>query len=308
MVFINMRKATLYVILLFLLFPIVSKSQSFYALRRNRDLIFNGGTGASQYFGELANPKQLNRSRMNLSAGLEYFVSNRISLRGDLTWFQLSGSDEFANSDRKERNLSFFSNNLELDALGSIQLFPNESKFYKRHGFNIYGFAGVGLLYFNPKTRYEGEVYALQPLQTEGVKYSRFQFVIPFGLGVKLKINPLLDLSVDGSFRETFTDYLDDISKRRYVDRSTLPGGVNGISAKLSDRRNEIGTEPPNPTEQGVRGNPQKEDAYFLFSARISYYLPLQLNGSNLLYRQKRKVNKNAGGMYKVRRKYNKRR
>ncbi len=296
-----MRKSVIFVLLAIAQVPFLASAQSFYAIRRDRDLIINAGTGTAHYFGELANPNEVNKVRMNINVGAEYFLSNRISARADATWFQLSGDDAKANSDRRERNLSFFSNNIEIDLLGSIQLFPNQKKFYQRKAFNLYGFAGIGLLYFNPKTYYLGEAVALQPLQTEGVKYSRTQFVIPMGFGVKVKVNPWMNIAVEGTYRETFTDYLDDVSVRRYVDRSTLSGGVDGLSAKLSDRRNEIGTEPSDPTTMGVRGNPKKDDSYFIFTVKAQFYIPTNFGTNRRLYSTKRKTYRQKGGMFKTR-------
>lgn len=295
-----MRKLILFSLICLLEIPMLVSAQSFYAVRRERNLIFNAGTGASRYFGELVNPGSIGKVRANINVGAEYFFASRISARIDATWFQLSGSDALANSDRRERNLSFFSNNLELDALGSIQLFPNQSKFYQRKPFNIYGFAGVGLLRFNPKTVYQGEVIALQPLQTEGVKYSRMQFVIPMGLGVKVKINPWMNIAVEGTYRETFTDYLDDISSRRYTDPATLQGGVNGLSAKLSDRRKERDPDYPLDFTRGVRGNPERDDSYFIMTVKAQVYLPTKFGQNKKLYSTKRKAYKKKGGMFKV--------
>lgn len=297
-----MRKLFFFSLVCILELPLLVSAQSFYAIRRERDLIINAGTGAARYFGELVNPGEVGKVRPNLNIGAEYFVTPRISARVDATWFQLSGSDALANDDRIERNLSFFSNNVELTAMGPVQLFPNHSKFYQRSPFNIYGFAGVGVLRFNPKTTFEGNVVALQPLQTEGVKYSRIQLVIPMGLGAKYKINPWLNIAVEGTYRKTFTDYLDDISSRRYTDPATLQGGVDGLSAKLSDRRRERDPDYPLDFTRGVRGNPESDDAYFTLTVKAQVYIPTKFGQNRKLYNTKRKATKNKGGMFKIKR------
>lgn len=297
-----MRKLFFFALVCLLELPLLVSAQSFYAIRRERDLIINVGTGASRYFGELVNPGEIGKVRANINIGAEYFVTPRISARVDATWFQLSGSDALANDDRVLRNLSFFSNNIELDAMGSFQLFPNKSKFYQRPAFNVYGFAGVGLLRFNPKTKYQGDVVALQPLQTEGVKYNRMQFVIPMGMGVKYRINPWLNFAVEGTYRETFTDYLDDISSRRYTDPATLQGGIDGLSAKLSDRRKERDPDYPLDFTGGIRGNPDSEDSYFILTAKAQIYIPTKFGQNRKLYSTKRKAYKNKGGMFKIKR------
>jgi hypothetical protein len=295
-----MRKSVIFVLLIVTQIPFLVSAQSFYAIRRERNLIINAGTGTAHYFGELANPKQLNKVRMNINVGAEYFLTDRISARADATWFQLSGSDELATveSNRRPRNLSFFSNNVEIDLLGSIQLFPNQKKFYQRKAFNLYGFAGIGVLHFNPKTRYQGEVIALQPLQTEGVNYSRVQFVVPIGLGAKVKVNPWMNIAVEGTYRETFTDYLDDISLRQYSDPATLS---SPLSVALSDRRKEFNTNADIAAMPDIRGNPKNEDSYFILTVKAQFYIPTNFGTNKRLYSAKRKSYRKKGGMFKTR-------
>lgn len=272
----------------------LSFGQSFYAIRRERSLIATVGTGTANYFGELVNPKSLGKVRPNLVVGAEYYFTDRISTRAELSWFMLAGSDADANDDRKERNLSFFSHNFELSTTGTISLFPNGGRFYQRPAINLYGFAGVGLLYFNPKTRYQGDVVALAPLETEGKSYSRVIPVIPFGLGVKFKYGPFFNIILEGGYRLTFSDYLDDVSSKRYPG---YPGSTNlssPLATALSDRRQEYydkhGIDRTVNPAVGIRGNPDTNDGYILFNVKVQYYLPIEVaNSQRKLYNQKRR-------------------
>jgi hypothetical protein len=158
------------------------------------------------------------------------------------------------------------------------------------------------LLYFNPKTELDGKKYALQKYQTEGVKYSRFQPVIPVGLGARIHVNPFFNILIEGGYRFTFTDYLDDVSKRRYPSLDELGvANYDDIRFRLSDRRFEIGTEPGPPlpdvdeekrTTVGVRGNPTENDGYFILNISLQYYLPKEIFRDNQrkLYTVKRKA------------------
>ena len=130
-------------------------------------------------------------------------------------------------------------------------------------------------------------MYALQPLETEGVKYSRTQPVIPVGLGVRVKLDPFFNILLEGGYRFTFTDYLDDVSIHRYPDPATLK---SDLSRALSDRRSEIGYDLP--YNKGVRGNPKENDGYFLLNATLQYYLPKEIfrNSQRKLYNSKRKA------------------
>jgi len=265
-----------------------SFAQSFYAIRKSRSMILVAGTGTSTYFGELANPGDYIDAKPNINVGLQYYLTSRINLRSELTWFTLEGSDAKSGSEsRAPRNLSFKSNNLEFNVTGSISLFSNGNRYYRRPYFNIYGFGGLGFIYFNPKAEYQGQTYSLQPLQTEGEDYKRSGIVIPFGLGARFKAGPNLNISIEGGYRITFTDYIDDVSTV-YKDVSTF---TNPIAAALSDRRPEFPYPPAIPGS--IRGNPDANDGYFLLNIKAEYYLPWDLGGQNSgrTYSKKRSAN-----------------
>lgn len=246
------------------------------------------GTGTATYKGDLVNPGSLGKVKPNIALGAEYYVTGRVSVRTELTWFQLAGDDRLANDDRSQRNLHFRSSNFELAVLGAVSLSPTGNRYYQRSILNFHGFAGIGLLTFNPKAEYQGSWVALAPLMTEGVKYSRTQPVIPFGLGARLKVNPFFNILVEGGYRLTFTDYLDDVSSTRYPDPTTLS---SDLSRALSDRRAEIGTKPASYLS-GKRGNPSNDDGYFIGHVALQYYLPTEIlrNNQRKLYRTKRRA------------------
>jgi hypothetical protein len=285
------QKFTLFVVLITVVF-LEANAQSFYSYRRDRDFLVSLGSGTTNYFGEMVNPGSWGTTRPNVIIGAEYHLSNRVALRGEFSWFQISGNDADANDDRTERNLNFTSNNFELNVAGAVYLLPQGVRFYQRSKLNPYVFAGIGLLYMNPTTRDDaGQKHALQPLKTEGVSYSRFQPVIPFGGGVKIKVDPFFNVILEGGYRLTFTDYLDDVSSTRYVDFSLIsdPKGQ-----ELSDRR--VGANRPaddKRTTVGKRGNPEKNDHYMMMNIKVQYYLPYQVfnkSGQRKLYRNKRKA------------------
>jgi hypothetical protein len=288
-----------------LAFSHFASAQSFYASRQQRSLLLIAGTGTSTYFGELSNPGDYLDAKPSLNIGLQYYLNNFFSVRSEGTWFRLSGDDAKADSEgRRLRNLSFRSDNLELNLTGHISFFPQGKRFYQRPAFNLYAFGGIGFLYFNPTAQLNGERYALQPLQTEQVSYSRTSLVIPFGLGAKLKVGPFFNISIEGGYRKTFTDYLDDVS-------TVFPGSAafsDPIAAALSDRGPEVGYTKFKAGSK--RGSPQYLDGYFLLNAKIEYYLPYDFifntggggGPKSKLYKQKRKqYNKfNRKGGYKT--------
>lgn len=247
----------------------LATAQSFYAMRRQRSLIFVGGIGTASYLGELANDGDYLQAEPTINLGLQYYLTRQISVRADVTWFQLSGSDAKTNNlDRVGRNLSFYSNNFEMSAVGMYNFYPHGRTFYQRPAFNFYGFAGIGVMYFNPKTDYQGKSYTLHDYKTELVDYNRVTLVIPMGLGVRFKLGPFMNLSFEGGYRKTFTDYLDDVSTVHH-DASKF---TDPTAYALSDRRPEIGLA--NVPDGYIRGNPKADDAYILYSVKLEYYLP----------------------------------
>ena len=254
-----------------LVVPELASGQSFFAMRRQRNVIFSVGTGTSSYFGELKNDGDYIDAKPNVNLGLQIFLNRRISARAEITWFQLSGTDTKANSDRVERNLSFKANNYEINFAGLINLTPHGKRYYQRPNLNVYAFAGIGMIYSNPTAEYQGQTVSLRELQTEGISYSAIQPVIPFGLGLRIKSGPYFNIVIEGGYRLTFTDYLDDVSIKRYPDPASLS---SDLSRALSDRRRERDPDYPIVPNGGVRGNPTANDGYFLLNIKLEFYLP----------------------------------
>lgn len=274
-----------------MLLPLLADAQSFYSFGNNRKYIASFGLGTSSYFGELKNPGDYLDTRPTINLGLQFFANERISLRGELIYFSLKGTDALADDQaRVNRNLSFTSNNFELSATGAFNIFPLlGSRYYQRPNINFYGFGGVGLMFMNPSATLDGKKHALQPLRTEEVRYSRFQPVIPYGFGVRIKASPLLNVVVESGWRVTFTDYMDDVSTV-HPDKS---GWTDPIRIALSDRRVEGNPELAPASVGAKRGNPEKNDNYYLLTLKVEYYLPgtfLSGDPYKKLYNTKRKA------------------
>ena len=283
-----MKKLALLVILG--LFAETLLAQSFYNRRIDRKWIASAGSGGSSYFGELKNPGAiLDGSMYNIEVGLERRFSERVSARGSLTFFQYQGSDAKSGdveSGRIDRNLSFKSANLELAVTGVVQLFPEVGRYYQRPAINPYIFLGIGATYFNARAIIPDEYHdgtpipeagtktGLRKLNTELVDYSPVTMVFPMGVGVKMMIKPALNISVNGGYRYTLTDYIDDVSTV-HVDDADFS---DPLAAAMSDRGPEVGA--PLRPAGSIRGNPDKNDGYFILSIRVDYYLPPQVFGS----------------------------
>jgi hypothetical protein len=265
---------------------VVAEAQSFYTLRRDRSLIATAGLNTSTYYGDLKDDSDLLDAKPSLSLGLVTSITRVIYLRGEFSWVTLSGRDAESNDGGKtRRNLSFTSSNYEFNVSGIVNLIPHRGRFYQRPDYNLYGFVGVGGLLFGPKATLNGQKYALQPLQTEGVKYSRFAFVIPFGFGGKIKLTPFVNLALEMGWRKTFTDYIDDVSTV-FKDNASF---TDPIARQLADRRPEI--DLPLLPAGNKRGDPSNKDGYMLLSVKVEYYLPYQFgSGNRRVYNRKRRA------------------
>ncbi len=269
------RLTTVFVVLLCCM-VIQTNGQSFYKRGYSTQLVISAGAGTASYFGDLIDDGKYN-FRPAISGGIRYSFYDRLSAGADLTFFRLAGND--ANSASKERrNLSFFSNNIELNTTIRISLFKPSPRFYQRRWYNPFIYGGVALLWFQPKAKLDGEKYSLRQLETEAVKYSPFMVNFPFGGGVKFKMNAFIDITVDGGYRFAANDYLDDVSEQ-FPDPATF---TDPIARALSDRSAEVGTEPPL-AQRGLppfetfkrwpRGHSGKRDGYFILNVRFEYYL-----------------------------------
>jgi len=291
--------------LLLVVFAVLAENvlaQSFYNRRIDRKWVASAGTGTAKYFGELTNDGDIIQGTLyNIEVGLERRIQERFSVRANLTFFQVQGSDAVAgNESRVPRNLSFRSSNLELAVIGVLQLFPEIGRYYQRPLINPYIFLGIGATYFNPTAELPAELHdgtpipnagervGLRKYQTELKNYVPIAMSFPFGVGLKMMIAPPLNISVNGGYRYTTSDYFDDVS-------TVHPGDAafsDPLAAALSDRRPEVGI--PVAAAGTKRGNPDNNDGYFIFSVRVDYYLPPGIFGGNKRgsYNKRRKAPK----------------
>lgn len=322
-----MRKLCTLVLLLTLAMTLVSTdadAQRFTMRKRYASVGVH--LGAMNYFGDIVpepdfTSLRFKSTRPNIGISYTYRYFPRISVRSSLHWGRIIGDDaksasinETENEGRFRRNLSFRNDIKELSVVGIVDLFENRQTYRRRPDFVPYGFVGIAVMHHNPKAYYENGShpglsadqdiptgwYELQPLGTEGQQleggdpYKRVQVAIPFGLGVRYKLDRYWDLSFEVGWRKTFTDYLDDVSTG-YVNKSDLLGSSNAspnrkASAILSDRSAEAGFEnqnisDPNPgvpykrlsgygtPENQVRGHRTDKDWYIVSGVNINYIL-----------------------------------
>ena len=140
----------------------------------------------------------------------------------------------------------------------------------------FYVYTGVTGFGFIPQGPGDGGWTNLRPLHTEGqgltgggTEYKKIGLGIPLGVGYKIGLDPLWRISFELSYTQTFTDYLDDVSKD-YVDPGVLADESGALTLILADRSKEqIGDR-----NIGVnRGNTELNDWYYFAGVSITFIL-----------------------------------
>ncbi len=278
------KKTFLYLSFFFLFSFIGINSKSIFA--QSFEIGLTGGLG--NYEGDLS-PFLFVPTETHPATGTFFRLNfNRyLAIRAQIMATKISGSDANSLLDvgRLERNLSFESKIREFSIMPELNLafFDRKSFLGKFSGF-VYG--GVALFQFDPYTELNDTKVRLQPLGTEGQgiegnkdKYALTQISIPMGGGVKIFLNDRWTLSVEGSARKTFTDYLDDVSGS-YADNIDQLISNNGVLAgQLSARNWEYlnaqcncnNFTPANSYPSSKRGDILHDDWYLTASITIAY-------------------------------------
>jgi hypothetical protein len=234
------------------------------------------GVGQGFYFGDL-NPSSWGYNQEQKPAFSAFFRKNlngrwAYSVIGEYAPISAQDADS-ENPFQLQRNLSF-ANNL-FSASGGIEFnflefepFKLRSIFHEPQTFTPFLGIGLGVLYHNPKTTLDGNIYELRPIQTEGENYSPVTMHIPIWMGIKFKVADRLMATMDVAFHSTFTDYLDDVSTRY----PSNPDDLSDLARDLSDRSIEqVGRDGTNwGTQRGDSGN---RDWYITSMVKLSYIL-----------------------------------
>ena len=227
--------------------------------------------GTSNYIGDLSEQRISNEHYHGVMGVFgRYNANERFAVKGSLLKATISGSDVTAHSaNLRARNLSFRSAITELSVTGEMNLSPYNIRADK--GSVPYVFMGLAVTRFNPQAEIRGVWHDLQPLHTEGTKYSRNTLAVPIGLGMRFNVSYKLNFGLEFGARFTSSDYLDDVSTF-YPDvfgmRSSAP-----MTAALSYRTPEVtGSFGENPFGK-VRGDAANNDWYLFAGVSVSVNL-----------------------------------
>ncbi len=231
--------------------------------------------GVSYYVGDINPNYSLKSPGASICFLSRYNFNTRTSIRFDLGAGQLLGNDKYSeNSFQKSRNLSFKTDYVDAS-------FDFEFNFFNYvHGsrnqyFTPYIFAGLAMIYYNPRAKLDGNWYGLRDLGTEGQalgdEYSLVAPSMSYGMGFKMDFNYEWSFNIELSGRQCGTDYLDDVSKT-YPDMNALAARRGDTAVRLSDRSGELGIEPIG-TPGRQRGVSKDNDQYYSLRAGIVYYI-----------------------------------
>lgn len=237
------------------------------------------GVGMSTYNGDVSHHGPTyggEESNESIAIAIGYDVNEDFKIKGTLLSTKLQGADKFAtNAGLKMRNLSFYSRVNEMAITTEYHFLPTLN--IKSRVFSPYIEAGVGIFYFNPKTKLDGREYELQGLSTEGQglpgndtsPYQLIEMNLQFGGGLAFKINENLRISLSSLIRLTSTDYIDDVSGNYYnLDDLAKFKGEN--AALLAYRGSDDINNLPNLGGQ-PRGNPSNNDSYIIHQLSFTY-------------------------------------
>jgi hypothetical protein len=258
-------------------------------------------TGASNYLGDIGGSQRtrqdfvtdLKLAETKLSFGCfgRYKIRKPLSFQLSYNYGRIAGNDKLSqNPGRHNRNLSFRNdihevaleaqlNFYTLDDLGNTYTYRNSMVAYLGLGTAVY--------HHNPKTYYQGEWVALQPLQTERQEYSLWGISIPMSMGLQFTIAQNYRIEWVLGWRKTFTDYLDDVSQK-YPPPKAL---TNPLAIALSNRTGELNlpeTVSNNYLPGSKRGDPTHNDAYIFSTINFSYVFRGQWFKKNGIYKHGR--------------------
>jgi hypothetical protein len=240
--------------------------------------------GASNYLGDIGGNEltrrdfvadmKIQKTNINLGGFVRYKVNRLFSAQANVSWLRIAGDDKLSsNPARNARNLNFRNDIIEATVQGQFFFYEvNDLGHTYRHkdAFRAYVGLGVGALYHNPKTAYNGEMVALRPLTTEGKKYTKVTAVIPASAGFYFVVNKNYHIGWNITWRTAFTDYLDDVSTT-YAYESQLP---SPLAIELANRTDELSVTPAfgeNFTPGNKRGDSRHNDSYISTSIDMSY-------------------------------------
>ncbi len=228
--------------------------------------------GGTYYMGELNPGKQFLFTQAAYGGLLRFNFDTRWSAKFGFLFGKIAGDDAVSKVN-ESRNLRFTSPLTEISLVAEFNFFDYFTG-SKNNYFSPFLFAGPGFFIFDPKAPYNNEEKNLRDLGTEGQiadnYYSLYGLTAVFGFGIKYSVSNRLGLGLEWGMRKTFTDYIDDISTKYYIDYSQITN-----PEEITDK---VHLSDPSSIKHAPgmqRGNPQNNDWYSFAGVTITYRFTL---------------------------------
>lgn len=261
-----------------LLFLLLTSFASAPALAQRYALDLFGG--ASNYQGDMMEKRYtMQNAKLVIGFGGSYIINTHVRVRAMVSLAKVGANDKYTKDPfLLARNLDFTSNVNEFSVTAHYDFLD-----LANYRVTPYIFAGLAVFHFNPYTydSLAGKTY-LKPLSTEGQGLSAYpdrktygltQLSIPFGGGLRFRLNDEITLAWEIGLRKTNTDYLDDLSTT-YVDQGTLLTERGPLAVALAYRGDELKDNPGTYPADGItRGGANAKDWYYFSGITATFNL-----------------------------------
>lgn len=267
----SMKKRYAFSLLLFICWASVSLAQSpfgksawEFGLHAGPTMV-NGDLGAINAESILS-PDNYDLNALQFMGGMHarYKFNARFALNNSFQFGFLESSD--LTSDDPEalnRGLMHRTTTYQLSSCPEFYFVKDKEMMGQKSRFSAYVFSGLSLIWFNPRIRYNGELYNTHPMQLEGVDYSRLTLGVPMGLGFKVNLTRSWTVGYRLMLTYTFTDYLDDVSDRWTSEEQLQAENGEHFGLQIFRRSNA--------TEGKIRGNPESNDMFMVHQIGLTY-------------------------------------
>ncbi len=174
--------------------------------------------GASYYFGDLNPSTPFVDNHLAIGGLVRYVFNDRLAVRGTAIYAGLSGSYDSANGilPGVPERYSFNRSIGDIAVMGEINMFSYDHKYIPTTVFSPYLTFGVGTLLY-------------KRAEEQGHK-SVFVLSLPFGAGVKYKMNKWVKIGAEWSFRKLFADD---------IEGNMVPDDVSAIYGNAKTHNND---------------------------------------------------------------------
>lgn len=267
-------KNTLLLAVLLMSFALQAQHPKRFERSKDFGIVF----GTSYYLGDINPTKHFGGDRF-YGGGLTFRnnFDKRWTLKSGISFHKIGAHDEDSDDPwQVNRNLHFVNELIE----GTMQMELNFWDYQignKNDRFSPYLFAGIAYYNMKPQAEFQGTLFELQPLGTEGQgtlgggkPYRLNGFALPFGAGAKFNIWSIIAISVEWGMRKTYTDFLDDVSGS-YANPVALEEENGRLSMLLGDRRIVPGGGLQASGTGLHRGDPTVKDWYNFTTVTLSF-------------------------------------